>query len=220
MSRVTTLAIYWGSKKETSESCASNILKTYSVLGSASPILSAWYEKAHSKRSAMGADCISSLQIEQLVMLLEKNINRGEIYGNPINELGFTLSQWNKILGDDSSALRITCGSYSTNPNLINAVVLNLPKSMTELNSESFVIFHQLLGGLIKVWKPEWGAVFNVNSPNLETQNVGKPFFDQMLWTNGKMQLPFDVAALDDIGKVEMAGSKLYVKDPLLYRAR
>lgn len=214
MSKVTTLAVYWGPRKDSAEKCARCILDTYSLLTSASFILSTWYDKSSQKKAAMGSNCTSGLSFEQLVALLEQNVDRGEIDGNPIHELGFSLAQWNKMPCADASALRFTCGSFA--PNLNNAVVLNLPESMTEINSESYSLFSEILGGLVKVWKPEWGALFDVSSSKLKTATIGMPFFDKMLWTNGEVPLPFDVAP----SSVDLADSKLYVDDQLLHRVQ
>lgn len=209
MTKVTTLAIYWKSRCESIESCATGVVGTFSRLRECSPLLANWYGKASSSDLALSTDCVSNLELEQLVVLMKKGVNKRDADGSPIYELGYSLGLWNQRSGDEAAGLRVKCGLNVSNANLSNAVVLNLPKTMADFDAESNSLLSDLLIGLVHTWNPDWGAVFDINSSVTNSQKAGTPFLDQLLWINERID-----AALfkEDIGEV------IHIEDGRLYK--
>jgi hypothetical protein len=113
---------YWGSRREDAEECAARLRKCLKALAGVSPVFTHWRPKGRSAAEAVAADEVVA---SQLAELLRRGVNRRDMGGTPIEELGYSWSAWNG-LSKSPAAVSTTCGA--TSPAILNAFVLEFPR--------------------------------------------------------------------------------------------
>lgn len=146
----TTIAVHWALRRMDVAACSRLAHRHFALLGRASPNLADWYEKGARKRLSPKVDVGS---VDALERRLAKGLNRRDIDGAPISELGWSLGLWNGDTGGWSSSTAIHCGLFSRNPNLSNAASVSVDGDLEA--SAAIALFR----GLIEIWSPDKGFV-------------------------------------------------------------
>lgn len=107
-SRVT-LGLYWGPRRQDLDSCTADCVATLSLLRDLG--YEDYYQKSRSRADGLRRPIeISAPQVRNLLM---KGVNRTDIGGQPISELGFNISAWSGGTDEGSYSLSIHCGCDS-----------------------------------------------------------------------------------------------------------
>lgn len=154
----TTIGVYWGPRAATADECVVTLRGHFEVLASASPKLSVWYRQGKQKPSANDAvDTSSSAELRQLVL---RGQNRADHSGELLPELGFRVSAWNGDSGGWSASSSVTCGLHANAHGLSNGAFVTIDFGPAEPMSAGNML--QLLRGLVEVWKPDEGFVYQL----------------------------------------------------------
>jgi len=115
------VGFYWGPRKEDLDQVALRAESFLACIGKIDRLFSSFRVTAVDKRASPKAPKKAS----DLRSLLAKGVNRTDIGGKVIPDLGFTLSLWNEEDDGGFVSLRITGGGYSEwNTNIC---VMHLP---------------------------------------------------------------------------------------------
>ena len=196
------LGAYWKARKESIDECAERLLLFFAALSTCEEILSTWYEKGRSQKQAMQKR-VDIRSRDYMLNLLERGRHRRDIPRTVIEDLGFRIGVWNgadKI--EKEAGLSITCGSYNPNPNLGNAVVLNLPRELGDLCQSKRMA--AVLASAATAWEPAWAGIMNHNTVGARKFKGGGPFVDWMLYLS-KNQVP-QVPSLPQPANVQQVG--------------
>jgi Immunity protein 52 len=173
------IAGYWGPRDDAVESCASRLVTFLSNIGKCDPLLRHWRQKAQARAAAskLTLDCGS---ISEVVALLRAGRARNDFDGSQIRDLGFRVGLWNGEVNGRSAGLTVTCGLSSSNANLRNSVVVNVPDDYDAKTSTS--IFISILQNIITSWDPDWGGVISRSSRECRKYSPQFPFVDWMVY--------------------------------------
>lgn len=193
---------YWGPRRESIDRCADRFIDCLAGIAKFGDVFAKWYEKGKSSRDAR-ARIIDVQSRESVVRLLEKGRNRRDIDGSVIADLGFHLGVWNGAGRQRAASFSVTCGLYNQNPNLSNAVVLNLPEDLGELADKERCV--ELLAALVRAWEPEWAGVISTASRN--SRPFRSPFVDWIVYVNrrvdrSKLPSAASVKVVDGLGTI------------------
>ena len=136
---------YWSQRKETREQVAVRIARFLEAIASKNKSLSTWLLKGRTK--AQGR---TELPLDPVSIGRALAVNRRDLGGEPIPEVGFNLSIWN---GADVS-LAATIGSFDSY--VRNSVVLSFGDDKDRLAEADW---RSLLGAAITAFDPEHGVV-------------------------------------------------------------
>jgi len=114
--------------------------------------------KGKTKKSALLAPWINDYTHDQLVELLLTGRNRQDTDRRVIEELGFGVGAWNgRSAISEQAGLSISCGIYDdARGRISNAVVLNLPRDLSFLETDEEDRITELLLAHIDPWNPDW----------------------------------------------------------------
>lgn len=140
---------YWGSRRESVESCAGRLSRCMAGLAEADPALARWYRTARSRtaaRTPVPADAAG------LADLLARGRNRRDDTGEAIEELGFSVGMWNRSRPE--VGLRASVGKTSG----VNAVVLRLPAPAEGPQLYRGRTARAVMGAVAETWQPRWAT--------------------------------------------------------------
>lgn len=188
--RINTVGVYWSARHESVEVCAQRLGRYLVSLKSAFPALAEWY-----KRSGVASQPVlfDKNEYGQLLDILSAGVNKRDVNGEIIEELGFRVGLWNKRKESEAIGLGITCGLFSNSAGLSNAVTLSLPKDLEALSLQGEGALRKLLLLQVEAWNPDWGAVFASQSDAVRNRKGNGPFLDKMLWVKDGVTLPESV---------------------------
>lgn len=200
---IDTIGVYWKARNETAEQCATRLHNFLSALDKEFPRLSKWFEKGTTKQQAMTGKAINELDSPGLLELVKKGANKRK------SELGYILGFWNQEQHGVSAGLGISCGIYTDNPNLSNAVYIKLPGNLSTLAIDTDAAQQRCLELMAAVWDADWGAVYDVNGSAIKNRGGNGPFLDKYLWVKkAQSESPFDESVM--VKKLE--NGVLYVR--------
>jgi hypothetical protein len=189
VTHVDTLAVYWGDRREPADSCSRRLATYLASVSGEHQALEKWYETGASRKGASAGAPIGTYSPEGLAALVAKGVNRKDVGGQIMEELGFGVSLWNGGPDDSSMALSIKCGVHAGNPGLKNSVVMKLPRDSGGAGLDQGRL-KKLLVMTADIWDAEWGAVFDSAGAVMQARKSGGPFLDQMLWLRAGMSRP------------------------------
>lgn len=105
---------YWSARKESREAVATRLVHFLSALAIESDSLSTWFLKGRTKASAR-----TPLELDMDAVASVLKVNRRDVDGDVMSELGFSLGIWN----GGTASVAATVGAYS--PYIRNSVVLS-----------------------------------------------------------------------------------------------
>jgi immunity protein 52 of polymorphic toxin system len=99
---------YWGQRKESRQACASRISAFLQALAAQDAALSRWYRQLASRKEPL-----RELPHDVDGLLPRLGVNRADIGGEVMVELGFDFSAWNGWKADMQASLSVYCGAFS-----------------------------------------------------------------------------------------------------------
>lgn len=177
-------AAYWGPRMEPVEACASRAATFLTDLSQVSDYLRGWRPLGRSRSEAIRATPID-LSANALTELFTRGMNRRDVGGDVIEELGFRISVWNGKGDGEVSFLTMKCGLYSTVAGLSNAIVLKLP---TRFDVNSAEQTGKLAVALSRAWDPDWAIV--ASQSKVSQQSGTGPFLDRALYLRSSINVP------------------------------
>src|SRR5437667_12552985 len=143
-----TVGTYWGQRKESRQACAIAIF--LQALAAQDAGLSRWYKPLASRKQSLRE---WPHDVDRLVPLL--GVNRGDIGGEIIVELGFDFFAWNGWKTDLPASLVILCGAFS--PVASNRAVVSFdPEASPTLD-----LLQGMLRAAVTAFDPEEGIAIS-----------------------------------------------------------
>lgn len=205
--QINTVGVYWKARRESAQECTIRLIRFFAELASEFPALANWYEKIEDGSTV---EPISQLGEKDLLSLVAAGSNRRDIGREPIADLGFNIGLRTQGTGGVDSSLSITCGLFSPNPGLGNAVVVKLPIDLQSVSLDTPTSQKRLLLLLVKTWDAEWGAAYSSRSNVFKQRKSNAPFLDNILWLKNGIAGPENVV---ECSSSELAaGGVLYMK--------
>ncbi len=121
------LGAYWGSRKESSLRCGQRMAGCIARLSKIDEALGSWFRRGVSKAAAKTP---VELDAESLGKLLAQGVNRRDVGGDAIEELGFSIGLWNRAR--PAVGLSATVGAHPSFQGVLNSFVLDFPPPEAE----------------------------------------------------------------------------------------
>lgn len=147
---------YWGERGESVDRCARHAAACLESLAAVSPLLRSWKPKGG--RGSRPMD--SPIDVSRLEHELSLGVNRRDIGGEPISELGWSWSAWNGV-SSAAVGLSITCGVSTSSGGVLNSIVLDLPDPFSSRGAELYIptVCLRVLSAVVDAWSPYFGVV-------------------------------------------------------------
>ncbi len=152
------VALYLEAQSTSPQIAAQALLPAFVALRRAG--LDTFFLKARSRRRAEARAFLPS--VESLVDLLAQGVNRRDLGGEAIPELGFSASVWSGGPDDEAFSLSIRVGSIS--PHAKNYFLLDLPASGPYALHRRPGEVQSLFAELVEVLRPTQGVVCEPNA--------------------------------------------------------
>jgi hypothetical protein len=136
---------YWQQRKESREEVAGRVTRFLSDLGARNALFSKWFSKGRSKAAAG-----TPIVMDASGLAGNLKVNRRDVGGDVMPELGFTLGIWN----GDGVSMQATAGAY--NPYVRNSVVLSFDTVEDRLTKADWKV---VLEAVIGAFDPEHAVV-------------------------------------------------------------
>lgn len=173
------IGAYWGPRRESMEKCADRLLCCLRGISHCNDVFKRWFEKGRSRKSALKKE-VDLESREQILRLLQSGRHRRDLDKSIIDDLGFHVEIWNGAEEKKAVPFSAICGSYNINPNLSNAVVLDLPEDFGEVAEKECCT--ELLAVVARAWEPEWAGV--ISRASRDSRPFDSPFVDWMVYVN------------------------------------
>ncbi len=149
------LGVYWGSRRESSLHCGERLAACLATLGEIDEALGSWFRRAATKAAARTPVDLNAGSLGRL--LARSGVNRRDVDGEIIEELGFSFGLWNRarpVVGMSG-----TVGAYPSFPGVLNSVVLDFPHPEAEsLRLYEPRVAEAIFDGVIAAWEPDWAT--------------------------------------------------------------
>lgn len=165
------LGAYWSDRAEDASSCAERLARCLSAMVSVSAYLSGWRPKGRSQSEALASPAVAPTD---LIGLLEAGLNRRDVDGSVIPELGMRWSAWNGNTALPAS-FSVTCGACATQSGVLNSFVLKLPEATRPGAEDIYGAADELLAGVVEAWEPEWAVLTSHELRESLGLDVGQP---------------------------------------------
>lgn len=139
------VGVYWSERRETRDEAAARVYGFIESIAGMHSWLSTWFKKGRLKKEALTRQILGLGDIRDAL-----TVNRRDIGGGVLSDLGFSLGLWN----GNNVALSITIGSVS--PFVRNSVVLSIEGRG---NAPTRGEWGELLRSAISAFDPEYGVV-------------------------------------------------------------
>jgi hypothetical protein len=145
------LGLYWGARRESLDACVARLTDFVHKLGAVDPAYERWYAKGSSR----AASTPMLLDQASLRAALANGVNRRDDTGEPIPELGFSFSGWNR--SKPEVGLSMTIGAFAREAAVANFVVLSFYAAEdSPIYSPSKAL--QALRVAVHAWDPVWAT--------------------------------------------------------------
>jgi hypothetical protein len=138
------VGVYWSERPESREVVAVRIANFLAVIARYGDVLAKWFLKARSKRAAF-----APIEIEPGSIAAALKVNRRDVGGEVVPELGFSLGLWN----GRTASLSLTAGAFS--PYVRNSVVL----AFEDGEWANRDLLRKVLSAAIEAFDPDHGVV-------------------------------------------------------------
>jgi hypothetical protein len=139
---------YWGQRKESRQACASRISVFLQALAAQDAALSRWYRLLASRKEPLRE---LPRDVDGLLPLL--GVNRADIGGEVMVELGFDFCAWNGWKAGLPASLEVFCGAFS--PVVGNFAVVSFDSEA----SPTLDLLQGILRAAVAAFDPEDGVV-------------------------------------------------------------
>lgn len=165
----TDIGVYWKARRENTAQCAERLIRHFSSLASISDNLMHWY--CMNERAQKIGDPFNVRSLASLESLLLDGVNRKDIGGEIMPDLGFRVGLWNGDCGGWSAGTSIGCGMYWDTNKTSNVALLTVDFGEVQpLPVEKLV---DVLRQLIETWDPDTGKIWqSYLYPNAKDENA------------------------------------------------
>lgn len=148
------LGAYWGSRKESSLRCGQRMAGCIARLSKIDEALGSWFRRGVSKAAAKTP---VELDAESLGKLLAQGVNRRDVGGDAIEELGFSIGLWNRAR--PAVGLSATVGAHPSFQGVLNSFVLDFPPPEAEaLRIYEPSLAEAIFNAVVEAWEPDWAT--------------------------------------------------------------
>ncbi len=183
------LGAYWGPRREPVGACAQRLADCVARLGACSELLRTWYEKADRKADARHRPVVPAAEV--LRKLMVAGVNRRDANGSVIEELGFSVGLWN---GDHKTSvgLSISCGGWTSVPEVMNAFNLDLPTPAEELGGQIYELDTALaiMRVVVGAWEPDWATLTSYRLADAVDAGPRKPIVGWITFLADRREVP------------------------------
>lgn len=148
------LGAYWGSRRETALQCGERLAACIARLSEIDGALGSWFRRGASKVAAktpVGSDAAS------LEQLLAKGVNRRDVDGEVLEELGFSVGLWNRAT--PAVGLSGTMGAHPSFQGVLNSVVFDFPPPEADaLRLYKPIVAEAIFDAVVETWEPSWAT--------------------------------------------------------------
>jgi len=159
-----TVGAYWGQRKESRQACASRVSAFLQALAAQDAALSRWYKPLASRKERLRE---LPHDVDGLLPLL--GVNRADIGGEVMVELGFDFSAWNGWKADIPASLSVGCGAFS--PVVSNCAVVSFESEA----SPTLDLLHGILRAAVTAFDPDDGVVVSKATRSAHPSLVSGP---------------------------------------------
>ncbi len=145
------IRVAWGPKSSTVGECAICVARTLDSLASLHPLLAHWWPTG-----TKYSEEVCSTAIPQLEGLVRRGVNRRDSDQSVIEDLGFSVSLWNRHKSSDKMVtIRFQCSAtFRPSSGAANLIVIKLPNEISDKQ-----ILLAILRELDSIWEPRFGVV-------------------------------------------------------------
>lgn len=149
------LGAYWGSRQESSEHCAERLATCLVRLGEIDRSLAVWFRRGASKAAAKIPIDLDALSLNRL---LSQGVNRRDVGGEVIEDLGFSFGLWNR--NRPTVGLGGTVGAHPSFGGVLNGIVLDIPPPDDDAAARLFVpaVATAIFDAVVEAWMPDWAT--------------------------------------------------------------
>lgn len=151
---------YWSERRESRDESAARLVRFLVAIAGQSSSLSTWFTKARTKATARTPLACNVSSISSHL-----KVNRRDLGGDVMSELGFSLGIWNGGI----ASLSVTIGAYS--PHIRNSVVLSFSERPSEFGVGTWC---DLLSAMVREFAPDHGVV--TSSEHLQRHGATNPW--------------------------------------------
>lgn len=151
------LRAYWGARVETVDACAERLAGCLGDLADISEVFDGWFRKGGSK-SAASRQSVGQT-VGEMRQLLLAGKQRRDVDGGVMDELGFSVSLWNRR--SPAVAWSLTCGaSPAAGVGVLNHFVIDWPERAAgdaSLVKDAQTARNVMLS-VVRSWEPDWAT--------------------------------------------------------------
>ncbi len=173
------LGAYWGHRQESSRHCAERLTAFLGRLGEVDESLATWFRRGGSKAAAKTP---VELDSESLDRLLLQGVNRRDVGGQVIEELGFSFGLWNR--NRPAVGLSGTVGAYPSFSGVLNSIVLDVPPPDDEAAARLYepAVAAAILDAVVEAWIPDWATWTSPSLRNVQDVAAREPVLGWMTY--------------------------------------
>jgi hypothetical protein len=154
------IGAYWPQRKESQAEVADRLVRFLRTIGNIDPIYSQWFLKAGRKSAANKPVVAEPAEVAAML-----KVNRRDVDGDAIAELGFSFGCWNGVHASFSA----TVGAFS--PHVQNSVVLSVGDSWDRGELKAY---RRLLEAVVGAFNPQHAVV--TSTELLDQANAAVPW--------------------------------------------
>lgn len=213
------LGAYWGDRRESLSECADRLAQCLTALGEIDDLLQNWYLRGKSRTSATMP---VGLDPEVLGGLLAKGVNRRDVGGEVLDDLGFSIDLWNRAR--PAIAMGGTVGAHAVASGVVNSFTIELPTP----NGEAERLFEpgaaqRILESIVDAWEPAWATWTSARLRNLQYTTAPTPVLGWMTYFSRPISVDLDEATVKPLGQgaiLTLGGDAQSVREEDLIAAR
>ncbi len=169
------IGAYWPDRPESAGECAERMSECFRKLSEVDPVFEDVRFVATTKTEYPR---VQASDVNALTSIFEQGRNREDVPPRRVIEkLGYSASFISRErLPEQKWVIRINCGVYASNPNLLNRCVLNIPgdgEVATRLLDRSSAL--EMMQALVTAWDPDWAVLQSTEFRRLIAPTVAIP---------------------------------------------
>ena len=148
------LGAYWGSRQESVEQCGHRLASCLGRLSEIDEAFESWFRRGVRKTAAKTP---VELDVESLSGLLAQGVNRRDVGGDVIEELGYSVGLWNRAR--PAVGFSATVGAHPSFMGVLNSVVFDFPRPEAEaLRLYEPRVAGAVIDAVVESWEPNWAT--------------------------------------------------------------
>ena len=148
------LGAYWGSRRESSRRCGGRLATCLVGLGEIDEALAAWFRRGARKAAAKTPVELDAASLDEF---LAQGVNRRDVGGEVIEELGFSVGLWNR--SRPAVGLSGTVGAHPSFGGVLNSIVFDFPPPQDEAaRLYEPAVAAAIFDVVVEAWAPDWAT--------------------------------------------------------------